>query len=342
MPEITVAVTTHNLERYICTCVEEILGQTFSSFEILIYDDCSTDRTRALLAELQAEFPAQIRVICGEAPLKSPAKARNAILDSGLIKGKYIVFLDGDDRIEENFLEKLYAAAQKEQADIALCAYDRFEEGTGHVLCEEMRGFPAVISFPPERGLAAFINGSLWNKLISVECIGPTRLPLFSAGEDLSFLLALYDKCRRIACVDEALIHYRVRESSVISNIQEETVHQFAWELLRLRATTAQPWLKDTLELVAFIHIGISMPLRVYSNPDADISALLRWVSAYFRQNFSWFRGQRLLQLPALLRYGVKGAGVWAAKICYRAHCFRLFLWLYQTVTQRLHIDIKF
>ena len=342
MPEITVAVTTHNLERYIRTCVEEILGQTYPSFDILIYDDCSTDRTRELLAELQAEFPTQITVIYGEIPLKSPAKARNAILDSGLINGKYIVFLDGDDRIEEDFLEKLYTAAQKEQADIALCAYDRFEDETGHVLCEEMRGFPAVIPFPPERGMVAFINGSLWNKLISVECIGPTRLPLFSAGEDLSFLLALYDKCRRIACVDEVLIHYRVRGSSVISNTQEETVRQFAQELLRLRANTAKPWLQDTLEMVAFIHIGVSMPLRIYSNPNADISSLLRWVSAYFEENFAWFRGQRLLRLPALLQYGVKGAGLWTAKICYRMHCFRLFLWLYQAVTRGLHIDIKF
>ena len=342
MPEITVGVTAFNLEKYVYNCIQDLHRQTYQSFEILIYDDCSTDRTREYLAELKEQFPAQIQVIYGEIPLKSPAKARNAILNSGLIRGKYIVFLDGDDRIEENFLEKLYVAAQKEQADIALCAYDRFEDETGHVLCEEMRGFPAVISFPPEHGLAAFINGSLWNKLISVECIGTTRLPLFSAGEDLSFLLALYDKCRKIACVDEVLIHYRVRGSSVISNTEEETVHQFAQELLRLRTGTAKPWLKDTLELVAFIHIGISMPLRIYNNPDSDIDSLLRWVSAYFGQNFSWFRGQKLLQLPMLLRYGVKGVGLWTAKICYRIHCFRLFLWLYQAVTQRLHIDIKF
>lgn len=342
MPEITVAVTTHNLERYICTCIEEILGQSFRSFEIVVYDDCSTDRTRELLEEFRARSPERIRLILGKTPLKSPAKARNAILDSGSVSGKYIVFLDGDDDIEVDFLERLYTAAQEHQAEITLCAYDRFEEETGHVLCQEMRGFPELIQLPPEGDILAFINGSLWNKLILVERIGSVRLPDIKVGEDLSFQLALYNGCGRIACVDKPLIHYRVRAASVISNTPEETVYQFAQELVRLKKEAAGSWLRDTIEMAAFIHIGISMPLRMYGNPDADMSRLLRWISAYFRDEFRWFRGQRLLRLPALLRHGVKGIGLWGARLCYRLHCFQAFLWLYQAVVKALHIEIKF
>jgi len=341
MPEITVAITTHNLERYIDSCIEELLGQTFRSFEILVYDDCSTDRTRELLEEFQRQFPECIEIICGETPLKSPAKARNAILDSGLVRGKYIVFLDGDDHIEADFLEQLYTAAQDSQAEIALCAYDRFEEETGHVLCQEMRGFPELIQFPPDGDVLPFINGSLWNKLILVKCIGSSRLPDFRVGEDLSFLLALYNKCQRIACVDKLLIHYRVRTASVISNTQEETVYQFARELVRLKEGSAEAWFQDTIDIVTFIHIGISMPLRVYGS-SGGISHLLRWIYAYFRDEFHWFHGQRLLHLPALLQHGVKGVGLWGAKLCWRLHCFRLFLWLYQAAVKTLHIEIKF
>ncbi len=342
MPEITVAVTTHNLERYIGSCIEELLGQTFRSFEILVYDDCSTDRTRELLKEFQTRFSECIEIICGEIPLKSPAKARNAILDSGLVRGKYIVFLDGDDNIESDFLEKLYTAAQISQAEIALCAYDRFEEETGHILCQEMRGFPEMIEFPPEGDVLSFINGSLWNKLILTECIGSARLPDFKVGEDLSFLLTLYCKCRRIACVDKILIHYRVRAASVISNTQEETAYQFARELVRLKRGTAEAWFQDTIEMTALIHIGVSMPLRIYSNPNADISHFLRWVNTYFRDNFNWFYGNRFLRLPSLFRHGVKGFGLWTAKLCHRMHCFRLFLCLYQIVKKVFHIEIKF
>lgn len=342
MPEITVGITTHNLEKYIRTCIEELIHQTYQSFDILVYDDCSTDQTREILKELQMEYAEHIQLIFGQEPLKSPARARNALLDSGMIQGKYLVFLDGDDSIEQDFLEKLHMAAEKSQAEITLCAYDRFEEETGHVLCQEMRGFPEVIQLPDQKGILAFVNTSLWNKLILVESIGVVRFPDFKVGEDLSFLFALYEKCTSIACVDNILIHYRVRRSSVISNMEEETVYQFAEELLRLHSGASDAWFRDTLELAIFIHIGISMPLRMYGNKKNDISALLSWLYAYFQDHFHWFRGKRLLRFPSLVRYGFKGVGLWGAKSCYCARCFPLFLWLYQTVTKVLHIDIKF
>ena len=43
MPEITVAITAYNLEKYIKNCINELMNQTFQDFEILIYDDCSSD-----------------------------------------------------------------------------------------------------------------------------------------------------------------------------------------------------------------------------------------------------------------------------------------------------------
>lgn len=342
MPEITVAITAYNLEAYIDTCIQELLRQSFSSFEIIVYDDCSADRTRAVLTEYRERYPEKIRLLLGSTPLRSPARARNAVLDSGLIRGKYIVFLDGDDSIEDTFLERLYTAAEAQKADMALCAYDRVEEGSGHVLAREMLGLPSGIAFPPGNDILAFINGSLWNKLILVERIGSLRLPDFKVGEDISFQFALFERCRRIACVDQILIHYRVRTSSVISSVQRETICQFAEELLRLRSDTGTAWMRDTLELVAFIHIGISMPLREYSAANGDIASLLRWVSAYFREEFGWFRGNPWLKLPALMRHGVRGLGLWTAKLCYRAHCFRLFLWLYRSLTSLLHMELKF
>ena len=66
MPEITVAITTHNLEWYIVPCLEELLGQTYQDFEILIYDDFSTDGTRAFLEEYRGRYPDRLHVILGE------------------------------------------------------------------------------------------------------------------------------------------------------------------------------------------------------------------------------------------------------------------------------------
>lgn len=343
MPEITVALTTYNLENYIRSCFEELKKQTFQDFEILVYDDCSCDGTREILSCIKGEIGNRLHIIYGDTPQKLPAKSRNKILDSGCISGKYIVFLDGDDSIEPDFLEALYLHLKDTGADLAFCAYDRFEDETGHVLCQEMRGYPShFVLGTEETPSLAFINTSLWNKLICVDRIADLRMPEFSVGEDASFLQALYARCSKIACVDQILIHYRVRAASVISNTPEESIYRFANELAKLSNSCNSKWLRDNIAFAAFIHIGLSMMLRAYDNPDIDTGSVLRWIQAYFKEYYSFFAHNPYLKLKYLLKHKIKGLGIWGALLCYRLHIFPFFLWLFKTATTVLHTDIKF
>lgn len=342
MPEITVAITTHNLESHIVTCLNELLHQTFENFDILIYDDFSTDATREILKQYRTRYPNKINVIFGEKPLGSPARSRNAVLDSQMITGEYLVFLDGDDNIETNYLELLYTTAVQTGAEITLCAYDRFENETGHVLCQEMRGFPKEIAFPVKDDILAFVNGSLWNKLIKTSIIGETRVPDFKVGEDISFQLALYGKCHKIACIDEILIHYRVRQGSVISNTEEQSIHEFAAELACLFKSADYMWYKDIIAMIAFIHIGISMAFRAYDNPEIDEKRIIRWIDQYFKDNYNCFKKNPWLRFSSLAHRGIRGIGIWAAKMSYKTKCFPTFIKLYKGMVRILHIDIKF
>lgn len=342
MPEITVIITTYNLERYIEACLEELRTQTFQNFEVLIVDDCSTDRTAELIRSCTAQYPVPIQFISTPENQGAPGKVRNFALDSGLIHGKYLIFLDGDDRLELQLLEKLHSLAVETEAEVTLCAYDRFEDETGHILCREMQGFPKEILLPPENDIIAFINGSLWNKLILTDMIGTLRIPDFKVGEDISFQLALFDRCHKITCVDQILIHYRVRTASVISSIQEDTIYRFADEIVCLRNQTAHLWMKENLAEIALIHIGISMPLRAYHNPQIAMKPLLNWISDYFAQNFHWFQDNQWMKFFRLKKHGVKGLGLWGAKVCHKLHCFSVFLWCYTFITRIFHIDIKF
>lgn len=342
MSEITVAITTHNLENHITNCLNELLHQTFDDFDILIYDDFSTDATREMLEQYRTKYPDKIHVILGEKPLGSPARSRNAVLDSQQITGRYLVFLDGDDNIELNYLERLYMTAVQTNAEITLCAYDRFENETGHVLCQEMRGFPKEITFPVKDDVLAFVNGSLWNKLIKTSIIGENRIPDFKVGEDISFQLALYEKCHKIACVDEILIHYRVRQGSVISNTQEQSIYEFANELGRLFRQTNHSWYKDVIAMIAFIHIGISMTFRAYDNPNVDEKKVIQWVDKYFKDNYNWFKKNQWLKFPSLYRRGIRGLGIWGAKMSYKMHGFPIFIKLYKNMVRVLRVDVKF
>ena len=205
-----------------------------------------------------------------------------------------------------------------------------------------MQGFPSEILLPAQQDVVAFINGSLWNKLFQVSVLDGLRIPDFKVGEDLSFQLRIYDRCHKIACIDEILIHYCVRSGSIISNTQEETMYAFAQELQRIWNSTQHLWLKNTIALVSLIHIGISMSSRAYDNPDISERKFINWADHYFQDTYRWFQGNPWFTFSSLRKHGVRGLGIWGAKICYRMHCFPLFLWSYKTITKILHIDIKF
>lgn len=342
MPEITVVITAYNLERYIEQCLSELESQTFRDFAVLLVDDCSTDRTAELAVASMKHCCFPFQLVRPDKNQGSAGKARNFALNSGLVQGKYVLFLDGDDRLESNFLEVLHTRAVQTGADITLCAYDRFEDETGHVLCKEMCGFPSEILLPPDNDILCFVNASVWNKLIRMSIISDSRFPDFSVGEDKAFFLALYPKCKKIACLDEVLIHYRVHSSSVISNTRVENVEQFANELFRQYSEASEPWLRNTISEDVLIHIGVSMPLRIAGNPSAVKKKALREIRERFSSEYGWFRDNDWLRLKNLCTHGVKGLGLWVAKGCHRLGCFSLFLRALLFTTRVLRIEIKF
>lgn len=342
MPEITVALTTHNLERFLAPCLEELLGQTYQNFEILVYDDCSTDRTREILEEYRSRCPGKMEILWGQMPQGSPARSRNAILNSGRIQGKYLVFLDGDDKIQPDYLEKLHTAAWNTGAEITLCAYDRFEDETGRVLCKEMQGLPRELSLPKDGGLLPFVNSALWNKLIRTDLLGNLRIPDFKVGEDLCFQLRLFRQCKKISCVDQVLVHYRVHAGSIMANTQEDTMHALADELRKIWQESEQTWFRDAVALAAFLHIGISMTSRAYDNPSIQEGKIISWAYDYLRSAYGPLNTWPLLRLSALRGQGIRGLGIWAARLSYQWHIFPVFLWAYKTGTRLLRIDIKF
>lgn len=237
---------------------------------------------------------------------------------------------------------KLYFVACDTNADIVFCGYDRIEEDTKRVLCEEMLNFPPKINLPSNDDILSFINGSLWNKLFKTSIIKNIRIPDFKVGEDLCFQQEIYTKCESLASINEVLIHYNVRKNSVISNTQELTIHKFASQFVLLYNKTEDDNLKSNIALTAFIHIGISMAIRAYDNPDINIKDHLKWTKEYFDKNFNLFSKNKLIKLSSLKHHGIKGIAIWICKVLYKYNCFRLFLWLYTKVVKISHKDFKF
>ena len=115
MPSVSVIVPVFNAEAFLDKCLESLAGQTLEDIEVICVDDHSTDNSLAILKE-RAGQDSRFKVI----PLdcnQGPSKARNAALDAAL--GEFVAFVDSDDFVSPDFLEKLYGAAVSQNADVA-------------------------------------------------------------------------------------------------------------------------------------------------------------------------------------------------------------------------------
>ena len=107
-PYFSIIVPMYNAERYIKICVDSILDQTFQDFELIIVDDCSTDNSYKICNELYGNNE-KVRLFRHEKN-QGPSAARNLGLKTAT--GEWIWFVDSDDAIIPNALEKLHKATQ--------------------------------------------------------------------------------------------------------------------------------------------------------------------------------------------------------------------------------------
>lgn len=123
MCEISIIVPVYKVEPYLRKCVDSILAQTFTDFEVILVDDGSPDNSGKICDEY-ASKDSRVRVI--HKKNGGLSSARNAGID--VARGKYLGFVDSDDYIEKDMYELLYDNIVKEQADLSICGiYDVYE-----------------------------------------------------------------------------------------------------------------------------------------------------------------------------------------------------------------------
>lgn len=118
MPEISIIVPVYNSKKYLHRCIDSILTQTYTDFELLLIDDGSKDKSGDICDEYALK-DSRIRVFHKENG--GVSSARNLGLDNA--KGKWIAFVDSDDFISSNFCEILL---DNEDEDLVICSFETF------------------------------------------------------------------------------------------------------------------------------------------------------------------------------------------------------------------------
>ncbi len=128
-PAITVGVPCWNVEGYVGECLASVMGQSFGDFEIVAIDDGSTDGTGRLLDEW-AGRDGRVRVV--HRRNMGLGSARNEIVR--LARGRYVTFVDSDDWLAPECLERAYRYARGGDLDVVTFGWVRIEDGSGRVV----------------------------------------------------------------------------------------------------------------------------------------------------------------------------------------------------------------
>lgn len=210
MIKVTVAIPVYNDEQFIERCIASILNQTLDQqfLEIICIDDGSTDQSGAILDRYEKEFP-NIHVE-HQMNSGSPSGPRNKAIE--LANGQYIYFVDADDFLGEEALERMVAVGEKYDSDIVVGKYKGVNRGVPEAIFSKN---PEFFSFYGSNALTTI--SSL--KMFKVSLLHEHQIRFFeetNIGEDHTFTVPAYICSNGIAIVKDYDCYYATRNPDAI------------------------------------------------------------------------------------------------------------------------------
>lgn len=214
---ISVIVPIYRVEKFLPQCIESVLNQTFTDFELILVDDGSPDRCPAICDEA-AERDARVRVI--HQANQGLSAARNAGIEAA--RGAWLSFVDSDDYIAPHFCEKLYQTAQRTNADCVMCSVQNVDESGKLIdsalmrVADEVKTGREVLRKIGRDDVTPYLTA--WNKLYRRKLFNTLRYPAGRQNEDVFVFVELFCQVQRAACVAEPLYFYRKRIDSIMNS----------------------------------------------------------------------------------------------------------------------------
>ncbi|MBQ8619657.1 MAG: glycosyltransferase family 2 protein [Clostridia bacterium] len=243
MSQISVIVPIYNVEKYLHRCVDSILAQTFTDFELILIDDGSPDRCGAICDEYASQ---DSRVYVIHQKNGGVSAVRNAGIDWVFANSdsQWISFVDSDDWVHPQMLEQLYWAVQEHDVKVSICGY---RETAGDEPWED--GEYASKLWPVEQYYVdCNINATVpWGKLYHCECFRKIRYPVGKIHEDEYVTYRILFEYDQVAVIDAPLYAYFVNPQGITKS---------EWTVKRLDALGARRqqicFLKENRYLFAY------------------------------------------------------------------------------------------
>ncbi|OXN00091.1 family 2 glycosyl transferase [Bifidobacterium vansinderenii] len=219
-PLVSVIVPIYKVERYLDECVSGIVNQTYRNLEIILVDDGSPDACPRMCDEWAAR-DGRIRVI--HKPNGGLSDARNAGLAQAT--GDCIYFVDSDDTVEPNLVERALDTMREYEADLVMFKFDTISENDKPLLSDyKHNDFDEIMVLTPQEAIKAQvkaeIDGYFWSFMATANIYKDHdfSFPVGRKIEDLARICNVIGEATLIVRIPEVLYHYRLRGGSIMGS----------------------------------------------------------------------------------------------------------------------------
>lgn len=219
----SVIISAYNIEEYIGRAIDSVLNQTFTNYELIVVNDASTDKTGEVIAKYK-----NIIYIEHEKN-KCLGGARNTAMD--VAKGEYIIYLDGDDYLNNNgVLDKLDKVIDKQNTDIIYLGFEI--TGTAHdIIIPQESNCDKMYRIAKDK----YVN--VWSKCWNRKFLEKNnlRFPENRYYEDVMFLCKAIIACEKYLIADFATHTYvKGRPNSITTNVTIKNIHDNLYNIQEL------------------------------------------------------------------------------------------------------------
>lgn len=225
--KVSVIIPVYNVEKYLPRCIKSVLDQTYQDLEIILVDDGTKDNSGVMCDEF-ATKDNRIRVIHKENGGLS--SARNAGIE--IATGDAIFFLDSDDYISKECIEKMVSLMKENNADISIVQMKYISEDVNNE-CADIESENIVV-MNSERAIEESLYQKLYTccapaKLYKKVAIGDIRFPLGRISEDLATCHLFLDNAKTIIYSDYYGYYYRQHGSSIMHMFNPKRLDALEW-----------------------------------------------------------------------------------------------------------------
>lgn len=245
MPKVSVLVPVYNVEQYLEQCLDSILAQTLENIEVICVNDGSTDGSGEIL---QRYAEKDNRIVIVNKKNGGLPSARNAGIRSAT--GEYVSFIDADDYIEPNMLEKMYNTAKRDNSEIVICGANVFPRDPAPEGWLDWVLSPENAYYETGNEKLLFENHAsrpfIWRTFMKRELLTRENFQLdesIHVGEDNAFQFRIYPKAKGITLISDKLYNYRwYREDSLMNSIVYKDVEKKSAAHIKMVLHVAQEW----------------------------------------------------------------------------------------------------